>query len=338
MAKENKREASFEEKTGRDKYFAELEREILELADPATGLLGEQFSCYVTCAICSADTHERLFVKRGYTFVRCRNCGHIYCNPQVRAEVVAETYRHSKANEYWIEVLLNSENQAWQIPYFESALDLMEAHTPRGRVLDVGCSVGLFMEVAQARGWQAVGLELGQKAYNYARGRGLDVRQQSLEEMPSDGESFEAVTAFSLMEHLNDPGSLVRAVRGWLKPGGVFAAISPNTYSLASMILREKMPTFDGRNHLQYYTVDSFRRLFEQNGYTVVHLDTVLTALPNIKKYIQYQDPYSEEAQGEFLPSPLRAFFNGPRNQELESFIYQNHLGLRLRLIAKRAE
>jgi SAM-dependent methyltransferase len=193
------------------------------------------------------------------------------------------------------------------------------------------------MEVAQAKGWKVMGLELGQIAYEYARGRGLDVRQQFLEEL-SDEDGFDAVTAFSLMEHLNDPGSFVRAARERLKAGGVFAAISPNTYSLASMILREKMPTFDGRNHLQYYTLDSFRRLFQQNGYTVVHLDTVLTALANVKKYIQYQDPYGEDAQGEFLPEPIRAFFGGSRQQELEAFMYQNHLGLRLRLVAKRLE
>jgi 2-polyprenyl-3-methyl-5-hydroxy-6-metoxy-1,4-benzoquinol methylase len=336
MSEQRAVDLSFEKRTGRDKYFAALEREILQLVDPATGLLSREFSRLVACSICQEDLPETLFVKRGYTFVRCQNCGHIYANPQVIPERVAETYRHSEANEYWTEVLLNTENQAWQIPYFNSLLDIVEAHAPAGKLLDVGCSVGLFMDAALLRGWQAIGLELGTRASEYARGKGLDVRQQFLEDVEFEEESFDSITALSLMEHLNDPVSFVQTAHRLLRTNGVFAAISPNTYSLASIILREKLPTFDGRNHLQYYTLNSFKRLFEQNGYRVVHLDTVLTALPNIKKYIQFKDPYGEESPDDLMPSNLKDFFFGSQKEEFEAFIYRNHLGLRLRIVAQR--
>ena len=327
---------SFEKRTGRDKYFAALDREIRELLDPATGMLDARYARHVACAICGEDRPETLFVKRGYTFVRCTNCGQVYANPQVAPEKVAETYRHSEANDYWTEVLLNEENQAWQVPYFEEVLDLVERATGgAGRVLDVGSSIGLFMEVAQRRGWRAVGLELSEVAYNHATSRGLEVRRQFLEDVEGEDGRFDAITAFSLMEHLNDPAALVRTARRLLRPGGVFAAVSPNTYSLASMMLREKMPTFDGRNHLQYYNHETFQRLFATNGYEVVHADTVLTALPNIKKYVQYRDPHAESPGPSMLPANVERFFDGEGRRALEEFIFRNHLGLRLRIVAK---
>lgn len=331
-------ETSFEKKTGRDSYFAALEREIQALLDPETGLLSEKFSQRVNCAICSADRPEKLFVKRGYTFVRCLECGHIYTNPQVLGAVVAETYRKSVANDLWIKVLLNKENQAWQIPYFESALDLLETHVEKGSLVDIGCSIGLFAKVAVKRGWNVIGLELNRRAAEYARGKGLDVREQFLEEAGFANASVDAITAFGVLEHLNDPRQLVNSAGALLRPGGVFMAISPNAFSLASMIMREKMPTFDGRNHLQYFTYDSFKRLFEQNSYEVRHLDTVLSALPNIHKCVQYRDPYGESAGlPESLPSHVRKLFSGRGRDQLEALINENHLGLRLRLLAGRA-
>lgn len=327
---------SFEKRTGRDRYFAALDREIAELLDPATGMLSAEYSLHVPCGVCGADCPERIFVKRGYTFVRCLACGHIYSNPQVKASVVAETYAHSEANELWTEVLLSPANQEWQIPYFEEALDIIERHADRGTALDVGCSIGLFMEVAVARGWSAVGLELGERAAAHALSRGLDVRRRFLHEADLEPASLDAITAFSLMEHLNDPNELVAQARGLLKPGGVFMAISPNAYSLASMMLREKMPTFDGRNHLQYYTPDSLRLLFERNGFEVVHLDTVLSALDNIRRYVDYQDPHGDAPLTTFPPPHVQALLAGDRRGEVEDFLSANDLGLRLRILARR--
>ena len=56
----------------RNKYFAELEKELQELIDPETGWLNLRYAELIPCPLCGAATgsHEKLFINNGYTFVR----------------------------------------------------------------------------------------------------------------------------------------------------------------------------------------------------------------------------------------------------------------------------
>ena len=77
-------------------------------------------------------------------------------------------------------------------------LDLIGAHVPAGRLLDVGCGHGLLLDEARKRGYETVGLELSREAARYARETlGLDVRELPLE-------------AFSEGRNGDSPGELRR--------------------------------------------------------------------------------------------------------------------------------
>ena len=69
--------------------------------------------------------------------------------------------------------------------------------------------------------------------------------------------------------------------------------------------------------------------MFENNGFEVLSIDTVLTGLNDIKKYIQWLDPYKNEVTERFLNKQL---LSDCLNDE---YILENNLGLRLRIVAK---
>jgi 2-polyprenyl-3-methyl-5-hydroxy-6-metoxy-1,4-benzoquinol methylase len=162
--------------------------------------------------------------------------------------------------------------------------------------------------------------------------KGLTVHCKTLEECDFRDGEFRAVTAFALLEHLNDPSGFLKTTKRIIAPGGVFAAVVPNSGSLAAMMLREKLSSFDGRNHLQYFNRSSLCRLFESCGYRVLKADTVLTALPNLRKYMQFLDPYGPEEKKVFLPEGSAALFK--RDKFLEKLILKHGLGLKLRVFA----
>ena len=58
---------SLDRETGRDRYFAEKERELDALLDPDTGRVAEQYARHVPCPTCESEAHTLLFEKRGYT-------------------------------------------------------------------------------------------------------------------------------------------------------------------------------------------------------------------------------------------------------------------------------
>ena len=89
-------------------YFAQQERELKRLIDPKTGLLSKKFSRIISCPSCKTKKYEKIFVKRGYTFVRCKKCGLVYTNPQVKNELVENFYSGKKSKAEKIEPTPNN--------------------------------------------------------------------------------------------------------------------------------------------------------------------------------------------------------------------------------------
>jgi 2-polyprenyl-6-hydroxyphenyl methylase/3-demethylubiquinone-9 3-methyltransferase len=112
------------------------------------------------------------------------------------------------------------------------------------RVVDVGCGGGILTEAMAARGAEALGIDLGDKALGVARlhklesGTTADYRLVSAEalaeEMPG---AFDIVTCMEMLEHVPDPASIVAACAALTRPGGtvVVSTISRNlkAYALA---------------------------------------------------------------------------------------------------------
>ena len=95
------------------------------------------------------------------------------------------------------------------------------------RVLDVGCGAGLLSEALAGKGAEVTALDLSPELLDVARlhllesGRQVDYRLVSVEDlaaqMPSE---FDAITCMEMLEHVPDPGSVLRACASLLKPGG----------------------------------------------------------------------------------------------------------------------
>ncbi|WP_339828585.1 bifunctional 2-polyprenyl-6-hydroxyphenol methylase/3-demethylubiquinol 3-O-methyltransferase UbiG [uncultured Arenimonas sp.] len=95
------------------------------------------------------------------------------------------------------------------------------------RVLDVGCG-GLLSEAMAASGARVTALDLAPELIEVARlhllesGLDVDYRLQSVESLAEEAPgSFDAITCMEMLEHVPDPGSVLRACARLLKPGGV---------------------------------------------------------------------------------------------------------------------
>lgn len=97
-------------------------------------------------------------------------------------------------------------------------------------VLEVGCGTGVFMEMVREYfpEKRLVGLEYNQTASAIARNKGFDVRAQSIEELASAAEQFDAVCAFQVLEHVPNPDSFLKAMFGCLRERGVCILTVPN--------------------------------------------------------------------------------------------------------------
>jgi SAM-dependent methyltransferase len=100
----------------------------------------------------------------------------------------------------------------------------------RGRLFDVGCGFGLFMQRAREHGWEVFGVDVSRHATDYARSSlGLsNVATCEVEHAPYERNSFDCVTLWNVIEHVPSPTSVLRECKTFLKDGGLIVVRVPN--------------------------------------------------------------------------------------------------------------
>ena len=134
-------------------------------------------------------------------------------------------------------------------------LDLIGAHRPSGRLLDVGCGHGLLLDEARKRGYETVGLELSREAARHARSLGLDVRELPLEAFGegTNGDSpgsFDVVVLADVLEHLDDPVPRSTSARRCCGPSGVLCIVTPDPSSATAKLAGRALVGLPARAHV----------------------------------------------------------------------------------------
>ena len=112
------------------------------------------------------------------------------------------------------------------------------------KVLDVGCGGGILCEALAQRGATVTGIDMGEaplavgNLHKLESGVEVDYQKSTAEDFAQNhAEQFDIVTCLEMLEHVPDPGSVVRACAAMTKPGGTlfFSTINrnPKSYLLA---------------------------------------------------------------------------------------------------------
>lgn len=145
------------------------------------------------------------------------------------------------------------------------------------RLLDVGCSRGLFVDAASRLGFQAEGVEPAPRIAAAAQAAGLKVHAGLLEEQHFPEQSFDALTLFEVVEHLKDPRGLLAECRRILKPGGILLLSTGNAASWTVAAMGARWDYFhialDG-GHISFFNPASIRRLAAACGFAVERIET----------------------------------------------------------------
>jgi 2-polyprenyl-3-methyl-5-hydroxy-6-metoxy-1,4-benzoquinol methylase len=139
-----------------------------------------------------------------------------------------------------------------------------------GNILDIGSGTGHFLSVMRARGWQVKGLEINDKARAFSIAEfGLEVLSPaSIGSLPSA--SFDAITLWHVLEHLQNPFSYASEIVRFLNPGGVCLVALPNSSSFDARHYNEFWAAYDVPRHLWHFTPETFKLFAEKSGFEII--------------------------------------------------------------------
>jgi SAM-dependent methyltransferase len=239
---------------------------------------------HVKCNVCGADDYRVLFprdaaARQIHQIVRCNQCGLMYANPQevVDCEAFAAETTSPKLDLEG-EGRVYFEKQHVQMPDYERALGVLNEICPqRGRLLEVGSFLGLFLERCRATGWDVTGLEPYPPVATYARAKyGHKIVEALLPDAGLPEAAFDAVIMLHVIEHMPDPAKNVREARRILRPGGILVVETPRFDSLMFKVFGRRERSINNcHGHIYFFTVPTLKRLLEQCGFEVFRVDLV---------------------------------------------------------------
>jgi SAM-dependent methyltransferase len=230
------------------------------------------------CILCAAPgPFRRRFSKDGYGIAECLTCGLAQLQPTPTPETLrslyeTDTYFGGVGSGY-------SEYESQEPEYiatFREDVRRMAEFVPSGRVLEVGCGYGYFLQCALQAGYDAYGIDLSPTAVKRASERLPDrVFCGLLEEVPEIQElQYDVIFGSHLIEHLTEPGAFLEHAGRLLRPGGLLVLVTPNIRSLLSRASGRRWVSYKIPEHVSYYDPRTITDLLNRAGFSVRAIDS----------------------------------------------------------------
>lgn len=179
----------------------------------------------------------------------------MYCSP--RPKGISGQYIDVEDAEY-----LN--NEAQRLATAQKVVRILQKYKKAGRLLDVGCSTGDFLRVA-TQCYDVEGVELSKWASGIAKKRGLTIHELLLSELGS-AKSFDVVTLWGVIEHLEDPKKEINEIFRLMKDNGILCIWTGNVDSITARLFGRKWWYFMGQ-HIQYFSEATLHYLLKRCGF-----------------------------------------------------------------------
>jgi SAM-dependent methyltransferase len=147
---------------------------------------------------------------------------------------------------------------------------------PPERLLDIGAGRGRFVAQARAAGWRADGIEPSARGVAGAHALGIELRQAGIADAAVAPGSLDAATLWHVLEHLDDPGTALARIAGWLRPGGLLLVGVPNLASVQARAGGACWYHLDVPRHRTHFTVGGLHALLRRHGLEPVTTHHVL--------------------------------------------------------------
>lgn len=152
-----------------------------------------------------------------------------------------------------------------------------------GKLLDIGCASGLFLNVAIGKGFSAKGVEPNRKRASYALKKKIHVEIGFFPDILNKAERFKYITFNDVLEHIDDIEAMIKNCYRFLEPNGFLSINVPNSHGLffklsyilkklGSNVLWDRLwQAMFYTPHIHYFSPKSLTNIVEKHNFIKVH-------------------------------------------------------------------
>jgi 2-polyprenyl-3-methyl-5-hydroxy-6-metoxy-1,4-benzoquinol methylase len=216
------------------------------------------------CPICECENVDLFQRKEDRALLICADCRHVFFNEHPTVEQSAA---------YYTSVYTGSHDQldiqASHAEYYRSHAKELADLTTGGSIVDIGCSIPVFLREAEGVFAERIGVDLSQEAHSLGTGWGLRmITPDEFDSLVPVG-SLDVLRYSHVLEHLSDPMGVLLANIKKLKHGGLLYITQPNfpvfKFGMSGAALMDNV----WPEHLHYFNPLSLARMIERTGLTM---------------------------------------------------------------------
>lgn len=170
--------------------------------------------------------------------------------------------------------------------WFELIKDLLP---PDGTLLDIGCGDGTAMNVAQKYGFDVYGNDISDNASkNVKKGLGEKIYSGiSIENINLREKSFDCITMFDFIEHIDNPLRYLYICHDLLKEEGRLIVSTHDSKSILKKIMGKNWSYLNPDEHLNFFTKKTLKIFLRNSGFKISFIE-------NVPKYVNLEFLYNE--------------------------------------------
>jgi 2-polyprenyl-3-methyl-5-hydroxy-6-metoxy-1,4-benzoquinol methylase len=290
---------------------------------------------YSNCPLCSSDKillhlspRDYFLSREEYKLFRCTDCGFIFTQDHPEEKDIGRYYEsknylsHSETNTGLFSNIYRIARRVMLGRRVRMVSKL--SGLKKGMILDIGSGSGYFLSAMKEAGWEVKGIEINDEVRQSSISKfGLDILDPLQIQTLRTG-SFDCITLWHVLEHLNDLSGYAREIQRLLKPGGVCIIALPNCGSYDADHFGIFWAAYDVPRHLWHFTPDSFKYFIEKTGFEII----AIKSLPLDVYFISVLSEKYKSSGFYFIPGIIKGFwftlktlFNKNRSSSMIYFI-----------------
>jgi len=152
-----------------------------------------------------------------------------------------------------------------------AARALRELKPGRAQVADIGCFDGTFL-ASLGPDVEKTGIEILPAAADAARAKGVDIIAPDFESLAGTSRRFDAITAFDVIEHVDDPLAFLSLLASVLRPGGVLIVSTGNLDAWSWTLMRNRYWYCAIPEHISFLSVRWFEHAAQALGLEIASM------------------------------------------------------------------
>jgi 2-polyprenyl-3-methyl-5-hydroxy-6-metoxy-1,4-benzoquinol methylase len=239
------------------------------------------------CDLCGSLDHDIRYRFRDLDVLKCRECGLAFIqlhDPKILPQDVYDPDYFTARGEYFVNVSDRDVNKVTgsHIDSFRQGLELLKRYKNGGKLLDLGCAMGVFLAMAEKKGLEVTGVDISEYAVTQARKRcSGEVLAGELADLHFPDASFDVITLWDVVEHFAHPMEMIREAHRILKDDGVILMDTPNEEALIRKVayriyqLLGKRIAYPAKKlyhlyHLFYYSEKTLTSMLDKCGFETI--------------------------------------------------------------------